>query len=360
MQPRKQITSVSQSPAQFIISAVLGLILFLLVYQFFPIGNDYYYFYRPVAEHWLSGNPSMQGNAGNVLRYPPWTLIYLVIPLGLPPTLALGSAVLTFTSLVLLAASVYLFLRMHPAPALGVVLALVNLFVIELLLMGQIDAFSLFGVMVGWWAVRTSRPWLLGFAVCLMGLKPLNLIPTGLLFLIAIRHWPLRHLIKACILPTAMIVSSILIAGLDFFTVYSGEMTQAITGTAIILWRGLDLLGMPAWPFVLIGLLALGAALLVAWRTGLSARTYTLIICTTFVFTPYAHADYYVLMIPAFIYVWRLNWRVGLIVYITSFSPLLRLLWGHEISFVSLLFPSLLLVSAWLLPRMDVHHPRSI
>jgi hypothetical protein len=336
--------------SQIVIASALGFILFALIYFFFPITNDYYLYYRPVAENWLSGNPSMQGNEGAILRYPPWTLLFIVIPMGLPPTVILGNALLTFCSMLLIAGSVHILVSMYPAPKSSIIFAIFNLFMIEMLFMGQIDSVSLFGIMIGWWAIKKRSPWVLAISFCLLGMKPFNLIPLGFIFLIGMRTWRLIDILKAFSLPVLMVVVTTLYVGFDFFTVYLFELGGSISDISIILWDGLAYFGLPAAPFVVLGIVAMAAAFVTAWREGLTQRVYALVICTTFVFTPYSHADYYILMIPAFIYVWRLNWRIAMLAYAVSFLPILRIFIGREFSWISVLFPIVLLLAVWLLP----------
>ncbi len=360
--------SSGQSMAvQVLITAALLALVFLMIYAFFPIVNDYYYYYHPVAQQWLAGSPTLAGNAGNVLVYPPWTVLFLVLPLGMPSSLALGSAVLTLLTLILLLASCYLVLRFRPAPRLVVLLSVFNLFTVELVLMGQLDAFTLFGVMLCWWALREQRPWGLALGLCLLAMKPYNVVLFGLVLLLEMRRWSVGALARAFSLPLLMVLLSLvlmLLAGFDWLNVFvDTSRRQIVTDISIVLWRGLAQLGLPALPFVLLALGAALAALRVAWRDGLTERTCALVLGTTLVFTPYAHADYYVLLIPAFIYVGRQSLLLALLAFALSFTPLLRLAAGPEISWVSVVYPALLLVSAWLLPdaasAVGTHAPTS-
>jgi len=344
---------LSSSPLAQVASLILlgGLLLFL-VYTFFPITNDYYYYFRPVAESWLEGERSMMGNEGRVLRYPPWTLLFVVLPMGLPEY-RMGSALLTVSSLVLVGASLYLLLRMFPAPRTALLFALLTFFMAEMLFMGQLDAITLLGMTLAWWALRAQHPWALGAAFCLLGMKPVNVILFGVAVLMELRHWPLRAALRSFLLPLGMVVSAVLVVGTDFFTTYLGQTSQAATDISITLWRGLDALGLPAAPFAVLGAAALAATLWTAWREGLTERAGALIMAATLSFTIYAHADYYVLLIPAYLYVWKCDWRAALLIYPLTFTPLLRAPLGRDISWISVAFPLALLAAAWLLKPAD-------
>ncbi len=53
------MSALQRLPATKLSSVLMALALILLllgvVYTFFPITNDYYYYFRPVAENWLAG-----------------------------------------------------------------------------------------------------------------------------------------------------------------------------------------------------------------------------------------------------------------------------------------------------------------
>lgn len=354
----RRIIPAAAARVAFVAAVVVG--VFLLIYAFFPIVNDYYYYYYPVAQHWLAGNPSLEGNAGNVLVYPPWTVLYLVVPLGLPPTLALGSALLTLLTLLMLLASVALVLAFRPAPRWVVVLALANLFTVELVLIGQLDAFTLFGMMLGWWALRTRRPGLLALGFCLLAMKPYNVLLLGLVFLLELRRWSPAQIAKALLPPVVMILSALgimLLVGFDWIAALFGTERVIVADISIVLWRGLAQLGLPALPFVALAAAAVAAALRVVWRAGLTERTCAIVLGTSLLFTPYAHADYYVLLIPAFLYVGRRSTALALLAYALTFTPLLRLAAGPTISWVSVAYPALLLLAAWLLPAQGEAKP---
>ncbi|MFQ3659546.1 MAG: glycosyltransferase family 87 protein [Anaerolineae bacterium] len=342
------LTIVLQASAALVLVALL----FGLIYQFFPITNDYYYYFRPVAENWLAGERSMVGNDGRVLRYPPWTLLFVVLPMGLPEYRA-GSALLTVGSLLLLGLSLAILLRMFPAPRVAIIFALLTMFVAETLFMGQLDALTLLGMMVAWWALRLQRPWPMGVAFCLLGMKPVNVIPFGIVVLMEMRHWPLKAALQSFVLPLGMVVVSTLIIGPSFFTTYLGQTGEAATDLAITIWLALEALGLPSAPFIVLGILTFVLTFRLAWREGLTERVGAVVMAAALSFTIYAHADYYILLIPAFLYVWKRDWRAALLIYALTFTPLLRIFFGREISWVSIVYPLALLLAVWLLKPPD-------
>ncbi|MFQ3647888.1 MAG: hypothetical protein SNJ80_13240, partial [Anaerolinea sp.] len=90
-----------------------------------------------------------------------------------------------------------------------------------------------------------------------------------------------------------------------------------------------------------------------AWREGLTERVGAVVMAAALSFTIYAHADYYILLIPAFLYVWKRDWRAALLIYALTFTPLLRIFFGREISWVSIVYPLALLLAVWLLKPPD-------
>lgn len=164
----------------------LAVIIFLVVLRFFPIGNDYFYYYRPIAEQWLRGDRTLYDGPNQRLFYPPWTLI-VILPLG-PPSLEAGSALLNTASLLALLLSLYLHSQLAALPRYGVLLALLNLHTVDLFILAQLDLLALAGMLLAWWALARRRPLLVGLGFCLMAIKPLNLILLGILFLLALRR----------------------------------------------------------------------------------------------------------------------------------------------------------------------------
>ncbi len=69
---------------------------------------------------------------------------------------------------------------------------------------------------MGWWAIHTHRPLVLATAFCLITLKPQTVLLTGALFLYGMRDWSRRDILIALSLPALALITSPLIAGLDW------------------------------------------------------------------------------------------------------------------------------------------------
>lgn len=346
-------------PPRLLLSALLLAaiiaVVFLLMLRFFPLGNDYFYYYRPIAEQWLNGDHTLYDGPNQRLFYPPWTL-FVILPLGLP-SLAAGSALLNTASLVCLLLALVLLSRLHPPPRYGLLLALLNLHTFDLFLLGQLDLFVLAGLVLSWWAVVQERPLLVGLGFCLLAIKPVNVILPTLLILIALRRWPRHRLASVFIPPLVMVLLSSALVGFDWPLKYLANFTDPVSVLAISIWRGAAALGLPEWLPAVPALLAVAALLRLTWRDGLTERTLSLAVATNLTFTPYAHGHYYVLLIPALIYVSRYSRLLALLAYAATFAPLLRAPYGFGASWVGVLYPLLLLAGLWLLPETGQTEP---
>lgn len=342
-------TAIKQQPTfawrRWALLAGLVVLLFLIVLRFFPLGNDYFYYYRPLAEQWLRGDHTMYDGPDLRLFYPPWTL-FIILPLGVP-SLGAGSALLTTASLVCLLAALYLLRGLQAVPRYGLLLALVNLSLVDLIVHGQLDMFGLAGLVLGWWAVNKQQALLLGVGFCLMSMKPVNMVLPVLLFLMAIRHWSWREIALAFTPPLVMLLISSALVGFDWPLKYIANYHDPVSKLAISIWRGAEALHLPGWLPAIPAVVAVLAFLRRAWRDGLNEWTLGIAIATNLAFTPYAHGHYYVALIPALLAVAGRDWRWALLAWAASWAPLLRSPLGAEASWVSVAYPLVLLVALW-------------
>jgi hypothetical protein len=102
------------------------------------------------------------------------------------------------------------------------------------------------------------------------------------------------------------------------------------------------------WLPAVLTLLAVAGFLGLAWRVGLSQWTLSVALATNLAFTPYANDNHFVVLIPAFIFVARHDWRLAVLAYLTTWTPLLRLIWGYGASSIDIVYPFVLLVASWL------------
>jgi hypothetical protein len=199
----------------------------------------------------------------------------------------MGQSILTVSSLVALLASTRIVRTKKPFPVFMVVLAVLNLHTFDLLIRGQVDAFILLGIALGWWSVRNKQPWGLSLAFWLMGIKPLNVILPALLYLFAIRKWSRLHQFQAISLTAFSVLLSFVLIGVDWplryihnYQVYSPPKAYL----TLTLWRVAKLLDLPSWPFMVLGLVCVIAFLRLTLRTGLNEWTLSVALATNLVF----------------------------------------------------------------------------
>ncbi len=334
---------------------ILVIVTFLVVLRFFPIGNDYFYYYRPIAEQWLNGDRTLYDGPNQRLFYPPWTLV-VILPLG-PPSLEAGSALLNTASLLALLFSLYLHGQLATLPLYGVLLALLNLHTVDLFILAQLDLLALAGVLLAWWAFMKRRPLLVGLGFCLMSIKPLNLILLGILFLMALRRWSRAEVLRAFLPPLVLLLISSALVGFDWPLKYIANFEEPVSTLGISVWRAAEAFGLPRGLPAPLAIIALLAFLRVAWRDGLTERTLGLALATNLAFTTYAHGHYYVLLIPVMIAVARHNRPLAVLAYVTTWAPLLRSPFGFGASWVGVLYPLVLLAALWWFVPEKPRHP---
>jgi hypothetical protein len=281
--------------------------------------------------------------------------LVVLAPLAVLP-LQWGEAILNVASLVGILASIHLLRGDKTTPAFAVALALVNLHTFDVLIRGQLDVLVLLGVALGWWAIHNHRPVLLSLAFCLIVVKPQNVVLVSLLYLLSIREWRLSDQIKAFSLPVLLTVASAFVSGVDwplryllsYMGYYEDYNFETYNPLAITIWRGADLVGIQAWPFVVLAIVALLGLFVLVRRVGLNEWTLSIALATNLTFTLYAIGNHYVLLIPAFMFVAREDWKLALLAYFATWTPLLRLVYGYSASPIDIVYPVVLLVASWL------------
>jgi hypothetical protein len=328
-----------------VLAALVMVGLVAALTRFWPPGFDYTIFYT-VSREWLAGKTNLFDSASPLFYSPPWSLV-LFVPLSLLP-FALGQALLNVASLGGMLFAAHAVRGGGRLPPWALVLALANLAVLNLILVGNVDALALAGIGLAWLGLRRQRPWLLGAGWWFMSLKSVNVLPIAMAFLWAIRRWPLSSWIKSLApLGLSLVVSLALDPSwpVRYYQLVHHDSLAGYTLVATI-WRATAALRIPAIVPALMGLAAAAACLaLLMWR-GLTWATASLVLATTLSFTPYASGIHLVLLIPAFLFVAR-RWVLGVVAYLLTWTPLLRLVWGFGISWLDALYPLCLLAFVW-------------
>lgn len=326
---------------------VLLTVLAAIIVRMWPMGTDYIGTFRPVTERFLNGQTRLYDSGSVGLYKAPWGLLYW-IPLGWLP-LNVSQVVQVVVILVSILFATHLLNGPKPVPLFAVFFAVGNLHTFEELIQLNMDTFSLLGLALGWWSIRHRRPWWLAIAFWLLALKPINVVLPALLFLIAIKGWPRREQGAALSVTALALLAAFPIIGWDWPVRYVRSISGFDSGWSmtVSLWRINEQLSLPDWPALILAALLLAAFLRLAWRRGLDEWTFSIAIATNLVITLYSMGCHYILLVPALVFVAQQSRTLALAAYLTTWFPLLRLLWGTEAVTIDFAYPVLLLAAGW-------------
>lgn len=288
---------------------VFSLLLFLAslllaifaIYLMTPIVGDYYSFMRPVTLAFLSGERNLYDFQSPNLYYAPWAM-GLWIPFVAYPYLV-GQEANTF--IVLLIALISIALLQKGVPQVAILLAVLNIPNLVLIVSGEVDALILFGVVIGYIAVRRKNTALLAVALFIMAMKPQNVLLVITFFLIISRAW------KSVLLPIGAALASGFLIGLDWPLRYLSNLQSAppMIDRRVELWRS----DIPPIILAVLAILAIAALVYVVKRDGFNEWAFSLAIATNLVFSVYALWVHFVLLIPILLFLARRDWRLALI-----------------------------------------------
>lgn len=344
-------TSTAMSFKTIAVFSILPLALFAawLAGRTWPDGADYHYHFYPAARLWLEGGTHLYDEgmlaAGVWINHPPWT-VWLSALFAMWPY-DLGRGWLFIISVASLAFAALTFGHGKSKPW-ALAFALFNLHTFDLLFRGQLDAFSVLGATLGWLALRRTQPWLMAGAFIALMIKPPNTIPVAFFFLwAACRTWTLRQVAISLAPPTAMALLTLII-----FPGWPGRWLAHMSSSPPPLQTWLtttshmqDQLGLPSWLPFLIAVCVVAIAV-VAWREAGKkpdqVRTLDrmlIVLASTFLITPYALSYHYVVLTAvALPVVLSRHTGAGVVLYLLTFLPVLRVWVGAEYAWVDLLF----------------------
>jgi len=338
-------TSRQLLPILLIVAVLLG--IFVLMATSWPVGSDYFFYFYPTAFDVRNGLSRLYDNPRRFFNAP-WTLALLVPLTYLEiPT---GEAVLNVLSLVGIALSATLLVRRPPRFAF--ILIFVNLFTLDVLVRGNFDAFALFGIALGFYAIRDRRPLLLSVALAFIAVKPSNAILTVILFALAIRGWSLREIARVLVVPVVLSLLCMIPFGIDWPLRYLAyiRILQPDDFLAATIWKAAAQFNIPNAITVLVVFALIGAFLSVAGRRGFSLWSLSLSLATMFCVTVYANDSHYVLLTPALLYFVGRERRVFFAAYALMWLPLIRGYYGYNAAWIDLIYPIFLLIMLWRLP----------
>lgn len=203
---------------------------YVLGFQYLAIGGYEWFHFRAAALN--------HGLAPKVAN-PPYVFA-LLYPLALLPV-RWGIFVYSFVGV----AAIYL---THRLTHVNRWLLLLSYPVLRNLFYNQLDMLSMLGVALGWWAVERKRPWWLGVALVLLGIKPQVTGVLGIVYL----AWGWHY--TALVIPSIVLLYSFLVYGF-YLTDWVAHTLQQSTGANVFFHGGLGAFpwGLLAWLPLIVG-----------------------------------------------------------------------------------------------------------
>jgi hypothetical protein len=306
---------------------VLGL-LYLLMAQFWPVGPDYFYTFRPLGEDFLKGTARLYDPNQYSYYNAPWGMLLILLTLPLPVNCGQSVwTVITLLGFVLLFYSVSVQMEPRKLWFPAIALAIANLHTFDLLIRGNMDGFLL---------------------LCI---KPVNVVLALLVILWSMRDWDLRSKFISLAPLALTTLATFPIFGWDWPLRYLRYLPgkEPITYLQTTLWKALVSFGLERSTSIWIAIPVLLGFLVLMWkyRSVIQPNNkLVLALATNLAITPYALGSHYVLLAPAFglAATWR-KWAIAL--WLLTFTPLLRLLWAWEVSWLDIVYPWALMLVFW-------------
>lgn len=337
----------SYIPSRALLAGFGGLLILVALFgRYWPVGSDYYYTFRPVAEAWLSGDLQLYQEDGYAYLNAPWGVMLAAPTLLFEPRI--GAAMLSAATVVALVGSLAVNVgsrRLGAAGAVFVVLAVANLHTFDLLIRGNIDAILVVGVAVSLQGLRLRKPALVGIGLWCLTIKPLNVILCIGAILWLVRRWNRRELAVAVLPSLGTFVASLLLLGWDWPLRYAHYIAiePPLTYLQTSMWRAFEFFGLPPSSCVLLAAPILMTFFVAASRYG-RRRPEELIglaVTTNMLITPYALGSHYVLLAPVYVTAaMGTPWLASL--WGLTLTPLLRLAGGFGMSWVDIIYPAAL------------------
>ena len=329
------------------VAATLGLAV-VLSWVLLP-GYDLYGLFLPAVRDVWAGRFTYA--AWPLFTNPPWALV-LMLPLGLlTPPLAHG-LIVAVTIVV-----VYRVMRGYRRMKVSFPLAVISTPLIALAWVGQLEAFSLLGAILGFEAVQQKRPWTLAGALLLLSIKPQETWLVAILLVVSARHWPWKTWASILAAIGIVAVGSSLWLGADWISRISNGPSYVGGWQNFSLWQWATVA--PPWLIGLIGLvLAVGVAWGL-WRSGSTRSGLALAAVGSNLLSPYLTAPHLLMTLC-------LGWGElfdrsrtwGLVAYSFSLLPLIRLIWPDQsLNRLDLLFPLVVFVGLIIQARSITRAP---
>lgn len=341
----RQIVRLPRWLALALLAVGLGAAVYALA-NILPVGADYYWWYYRVPQKWLAGQTQLYDEASRQFFSPPWALLLFLPFAALEANWAMASYTLLSLAIVVIVSYKYAQENGSPRPRIVALLAVFCPYTLVMLFTGTPDAWSLLGLFLGFRAIQTRQPLLLGIGLVLALIRPQNAALTVPVFLVALRHWPPKELARGAAIPTLILVASFLSFGWDwplrYWDSYFIQPPSPRWFTSI--YTGLELLGIPGWTLAPPALALMGAVFQQSGREGLSRRVLEKAVAINALIIPYTRSVSFVVLLA-------LPWaglaarqpRMAAAVYTISLPTLAVALFWERLAVVDLTFPLVLL-----------------
>lgn len=341
---------------------LLLVFLFLVVVfleKFGPIGPDFYYVFMPVTRRFFAGKTLLYDETSFGFYNAPWA-VFVIAPFAILP-LTWGQALWSVFTLTGILFFISRFLSLccrvsgpHQRRILAVTLALVNLHTVDLILRGNMEGFLAWGLGFLLQALMTGSPLWLGLGWWLLSMKPINvLIPSALSFLYVLQTDSKHTLLKGLLPFVTTFALSFFIFGHDWPVRYWVSFSQhpPMTEFQTSLWRAFHFFGLSKEEAKLLNLFLffVGSACtlwIFARNRFVPHEWMALGLATNLLFSPYTLGSHYVLLSPVLAWLVYANPAFALI-WLTTWTPLLRLFFGVQVAWMDLIYPLTLWISTW-------------
>jgi hypothetical protein len=317
---------------QFTLALASAAVVVWALARWLPAAYDWHMFFRPAVLGWLQGESPYAIEVG--FPNPPWLLLGL-LPFALPPE-PVGRALLVIFTITVFVLALQPIRRRR----LASLLTLLSFPFLTSLWNGQMEAFPMFGVIVGYWAAQTRRPWAFSLGLLLMATKPQETGLVILLMLWSARRWHWKEWARMMALPAIALILSLAVFRLDWLRILyatGDEMPRTWVNISWV-WRVIA----PLWLWLALaysmGVVAL--ALVLTLRRPLSRYTVALMVVASVLASPYV-ATHHLVLPMALAWPWLLDrkpWLAAL-VYLTSLTPLARLSGDQSVNWLDFIFP---------------------
>lgn len=325
-------------PLRWSLIVITGIVLALIFSHILQPGYDLYIWFYPAAHNILQGQFSYAQIPR--LNNPPWILL-LLTPLAILPPAVMHGALVVATLLAMFSA-----MRDYRRFKISYPLAVISMPMLSIVWLGQLEVFALLGVTLGYWAVKQHRPYWLSLALLLLAAKPQETWIVGALFLIgAWRQWSLSDWLKIVIPVLIVVIITSAWLGADW-------LARTVGGAATYArdWENFAPLRLvQAGPQVLVITAWLLIAVLLIWallRAGLSRGGIALAATGANLLSPYLTNPHLLMtMCLGWGYLFDRSTRWGMLAYLASLTPLLRLTSGDQsLNPLDVIFPSIVFV----------------